>query len=241
MFLMSLPVRPVYRVYRWIWQSIDWLYPPRCGGCGERGERWCENCQRSTHIISPPVCCRCGRPVKSGIECVSCKKAPHRYDALRSYAEFDGSLRNALHRLKYRRDLALGECLSIHLVRLFDDLNWTVEIITPVPLGIARLAERGYNQSALIARPLALACGIDYVPDALQRSKETQSQVGLNALQRKENVAHAFIANPALVSKRNILVIDDVATSGATLDACSAALLESGANRVYCMTLARAL
>jgi ComF family protein len=238
---MSMSVRPFYRMYRWIWAGIDVLYPPRCGGCGMKGDRWCISCQRSTGLILPPICQRCGQTLKSGSECVSCKKSMPHYEALRSWAVFDGPLRNALHRLKYRRDIALGECLTIPLIQLLINLSWPVELITPVPLGIARLAERGYNQSALLARPLALACGLCYDPSSLRRSRETLSQVGLTVLQRKANVARAFTANPAIVAGRNILVVDDVATSGATLDACTEALLEGGANRVYCLTLARAM
>jgi ComF family protein len=238
---MSEPVRPVYRVYRWIWAGIDWLYPPQCGGCGMKGDRWCVSCQSSTQLISPPICRRCGQALKSGYECTSCRKTPPHFEALRSWAVFEGPLRNAIHRLKYRRDIALGECLAVPLINLYNNMCWPVELITPVPLGIARLAERGYNQSALIARPLAMSCGLYYGPTALHRSKETLSQVGLSALQRKENVAHAFSAEPDIVAGRNILVIDDVATSGATLDACAVALLEGGANRIYCLTLARAM
>lgn len=237
---MSEPIPAVYRMYRWIWSGVDWLYPPACGGCGTKGDRWCNNCQCSTLLISPPICRRCGQVIKSGVECLSCKKNPPHYVALRSWAAFDGSLRNALHRLKYRRDVALGDSLANPLIHLFIELNWSVELVTPVPLGIARQAERGYNQSALIAWPLALACKIDYRPNALHRTKETQSQVGLTAAQRKENVAHAFAADPHIVYGRTVLVVDDVATSGATLDACSEALLDSGAKCVYCLTLARA-
>lgn len=238
---MSEPVPAVYRVYRWIWSGVDWLYPPSCGGCGVKGDRWCNNCQRSTRLISPPICRRCGQVIKSSVECLACKKNPPHYLALRSWAAFDGSIRNALHRLKYQRDVALGDRLANPLIKLLIELNWPVELITPVPLGIARLEERGYNQSALIARPLALACKLGYEPNALFRTKETRSQVGLTAIQRKENVLHAFAANPQIVSGRTILVVDDVATSGATLEACSEALLNGGAKGVYCLTLARAV
>jgi ComF family protein len=122
-----------------------------------------------------------------------------------------------------------------------ENLQWNVDVIAPVPLGLARLAQRGYNQSALVAKPLALALGVRYYPLALRRSRETHSQVGLSAVQRKENVKGAFEAKFNLVTGRSILVVDDVTTSGATLDACAAALFEAGARQVYGLTLARAV
>jgi ComF family protein len=124
---------------------------------------------------------------------------------------------------------------------LFELQGWDVGIVAPVPLGIARLKERGYNQAALIARPFSLALGLPYAPEALQRRRETHSQVGLSIAERKENVAGAFSARRDVVASRSVLLIDDVATSSATLDACASALRMDGANQVYCLTLARAL
>jgi ComF family protein len=142
--------------------------------------------------------------------------------------------------MKYRRDLSLGEILARPLVELLEDLDWPVELVVPVPLGVARLRERGYNQATLLARPLALGCGISFRPQALSRVRETRSQVGLSIAQRRENVSGAFQARTGWVSGRNVLVVDDVATSSATLDACASALLSAGAARVYGLTLARA-
>jgi ComF family protein len=146
-----------------------------------------------------------------------------------------------LHQIKYKKNIALGERLAESLCSLFEAQDWPIEIVVPVPLGIARFKERGYNQAALIARPLSLAFDLHYAPHALQRTRETHSQVGLNLSQRKMNVKDAFKARPDVVSRRNVLLIDDVATSSATLDACAAALKQDGAARVYCLTLARAV
>jgi ComF family protein len=161
--------------------------------------------------------------------------------ALRSWAVFGGKIRNALHRLKYQRDIGLGEALSMPLATYLRELQWPIDMIVPVPLGNARLAERGYNQAELLARPVALACAIPLKTKALLRAKETRSQVGLSAVLRRQNVAGAFEAKSSLVKEKNVLVMDDVTTSGATLDACAAALLEAGAHAVYGLTLARAV
>ena len=165
---------------------------------------------------------------------------PH-FDALRAWAVYKGPVRQAIHRLKYKRNIGLGEVFGRRLMDCMLKLRWQVDAIIPVPLGIARLAQRGYNQASLLARPVAWGLGLDYLPQALQRVRETRSQVDLSVLERKRNVTGAFHARCDQVRGRRILVIDDVATSGATIDACAAALLEGGAVQVYGLTLARAV
>jgi ComF family protein len=154
---------------------------------------------------------------------------------------FQGPVRNALHKLKYRRDIALGDKLAEHLCVLYKAQGWSIGLVVPVPLGIARYKERGYNQAALIALPFSLANGLLYEPLALERTRETQSQVGLSLSERKMNVKDAFSAKSRIVSGKDVLLIDDVATSSATLDACAAALRKAGAVQVFCLTLARAM
>ena len=238
---MTMPGNPAYHVYRWIWGGIDWLYPPHCGGCGTPGSRWCEACEQNSQLIKPPICQRCGIEIKYGTECNHCHLSPPKFEALRSWAVFSDPVRKAIHRLKYSRDIAMGESLARPLCDCFRTLNWEIDIVVPVPLGIARKKERGYNQADLLAYPFALTLKLCYEPKALIRARETDSQVGLSLNDRRSNVEEAFIASEAYVRGRTILVVDDVATSGATLDACAQALLKSGAEMVYCITLARAL
>jgi competence protein ComFC len=142
--------------------------------------------------------------------------------------------------MKYVGDMALGEILSRPLVEMLGILSWPIDLVVPVPIGRARQRERGYNQAALLAYPLALCTGIPYRAKALRRKRETRSQVGLNQMERKQNVADAFMAVRELVNGKNVLVVDDVTTTGATLYACAQALLDSGSRSVYGITLARA-
>ncbi len=223
-----------------MWNSLDWLFPPRCGGCGKNGSRWCSECQQATRRVLPPVCSRCGQPQAREGLCPKCRRSAPHFQALRSWGLFEGPLRNALHRLKYRRDIALGEALARHLIEMLEGLAWEIDMVVPVPLGLARQAERGYNQAALLAKPLALGCNLDYNPGSLLKIRNTPSQVGLSFDQRWANVAGSFEAIPNQVAGKNLLVVDDVATSGATLNACAVALLAAGASQVYALTLARA-
>ncbi len=232
--------QPAYFINQWLWSLLDILYPPYCGGCSARGTRWCRKCQMEAVKIVPPICPSCGLGQSRAVLYGSCRRLPPRYTALRSWALFNGPVRNAIHRLKYYKDISLGEVLSRHLINSMETTGWQVDAVIPVPLGVARLAERGYNQASLLARPLALGVRLAYRPDGLRKIRDTPAQVGLSRAQREKNVAGSFQADSSIVSGRRVLLVDDVSTSGATLNACAEALLTGGAAAVYAITLARA-
>ena len=127
------------------------------------------------------------------------------------------------------------------MITSIQKLNWSLDIITSVPLSLVRFKERGYNQATLLARPIALYMNIPFSSKILLRTRETRTQVGLSVLERKENMDGAFTARHELVQGKNVLVVDDVATSGATLNACAKALIDEGASNVYGFSLARAV
>ena len=143
--------------------------------------------------------------------------------------------------MKYRRNMGLGEALAEQMVEFVRSLQWDVDMLIPIPLGKKRLKERGYNQVALVAEPLAHHVGLTYLPQALWKRKDTRSQVGLKHSQRRENVQHAYQADPEAVKQKTILIMDDVATTGSTISSSSEALLAAGARDVYAITIARAL
>lgn len=143
--------------------------------------------------------------------------------------------------MKYRRNVGLGEALASHMAGFLHSLQWDVDMMIPVPLGKSRLKERGYNQVALVAQPLAYHANLLYAPQALWKSRDTRSQVGLNISQRRDNVQHAYQADPTIVKRKAVLLMDDVATTGSTIASCTEALLSAGARDVYAITIARAL
>jgi competence protein ComFC len=230
-----------YFLYRFAWGSLDLIFPPICGGCGQPGSRWCKDCQSKIQHLVEPVCDVCGISVSETGLCADCQRVRPRYRILRSWSAFDGPVRNVLHKLKYRRDMALGDALAAQLSEFAMGLKWPVEMIVPVPLGKKRLQERGYNQVSLIARPLALAAGIVFAPKVLKRVRETRSQVGLTKIERRANVSGAFQARGTRVNGRVVLLMDDVATTGATLSSCADALYAGGARDVFALTVSRAL
>ncbi len=160
---------------------------------------------------------------------------------MRSWAVFDSPVQNALHTMKYRGNVALGDALAAQMQDFLRSLQWKIDMMIPIPLGKQRLKERGYNQVAIVARPLAYHLGLDYAPQALWKSRDTRSQVGLNISQRRENVQNAYQADRSVVNGKSILLMDDVSTTGSTLSSSTEALLAAGARDVYALTIARAL
>ena len=173
--------------------------------------------------------------------CEHCNDTRPAFYVLRSCAVFKEPLRPALRKLKYGRDIGLGEALAWDVAVCLHSLGWQADAIVPIPLSQQRMRERGYNQSGLIAHPLSHIMKWNYLPDALQRVRHTRSQVGLTAAERRENVQAAFTAHAGKVKNKTILLFDDVATTGATLNSASQSLLSAGATRVYALTVAKAL
>lgn len=160
---------------------------------------------------------------------------------MRSWAVFDSPVQDALHTLKYRKNKAIGEPLALQMKDFVRSLGWKVDVLIPMPLGKERLKERGYNQVAMVARPLAYALNLEYAPRGLWKTRETRSQVGLNISQRKENVSKVYQADVKVVNGKSILLMDDVSTTGSTVQSSTESLLSAGARDIYVITIARAL
>ena len=170
-----------YRFWRLAWSGIDLLFPPVCG-CGKIESRWCSNCQSRVPFVIDHFCEVCGIPTNGNgaVSCEKCASNPPAYCTMRSWAVLDSPVQNALHILKYRRNQGIGDELARQIASFVKSLDLNVDMLIPVPLEKKRLKERGYNQVALVARPLAYELGLEYAPQGLWMSRETRSQVGLN-------------------------------------------------------------
>jgi ComF family protein len=186
------------------------------------------------------ACEVCDFPNIEDSGCPDCKESQPCFDTLRSWAIYQGAIREAVHSLKFDGNIGLADTLASLLIDLFWKTGWEIDVVTAVPLSRRRQRIRGFNQSALLAQTVAWGIHKHFQKDAIHRTRETMTQVGLTAVERKNNVANAFFADPEIQNKR-VLLIDDVATTGSTLSACANALKLSGASTVYCMTLARAV
>ncbi len=229
---------------RWVHVSrlaLDWLFPPRCAGCGDLGIVWCAKCQAGVSLIAQPLCEHCGLPMHQSARCAACANHRYVFTSSRSWGVYAGELRQAILSLKHRSNAGLGAVFAKFLVQMFQTQDWNIDLLIPIPLGPQRLRQRGYNQIDLLARPFAELAGLRYADSVLIRRHETLPQFELNAAQRWENLHGSFVADPAPLAGLSVLVIDDIMTTGATLDSAAQALREAGAKKVYAITLARAL
>ncbi len=217
---------------------LDLLFPPRCPACGEPSRRdaapFCDVCCEALLPV-PPACRRCGMPGPVD-PCGACLASPPAFDAVRAGGLFGGPLADAVHAFKYRSRPALAAPLARWLWRRVG-LPPGAAVVS-VPLARRRRRERGYDQAALLADALARAAGAERRRNALRRIRETAPQVGRDREARARNVAGAFAAGA--VSGLDVVLVDDVVTTGATADACARALKAAGARTVSVVSLARA-
>ncbi len=217
---------------------LDLLYPPQCPGCGRVGVLLCDACRWLVQAYPTDVCLRCGHPLLVRGLCATCAETASPLDAVFPATVFTHPIRPAIHAFKYEgvADLAgpLSEWLSVawRLHRLRADF------IVPVPLHKERQIERGYNQSALLARELGQRVGVPVAPAELVRTVRTRPQVGLSRDERRANIAGAFQCAGKLTDLV-VVVVDDVCTTGSTLEACAGALKAAGARQVLGLTVAR--
>ena len=215
---------------------IDFVYPKRCAGCSRRGTWLCDDCRMELPCFTSPWCDRCGVP--GTYSRCKCPSTPGNLEQVRSVGPFDGWLRGAVVQFKYYGEWAraahLGEPLATAVAHLQE-----IDVLVPVPLHSARLRQRGFNQSLLLAQHAGSLLGIEIV-EALVRTRRTSAQVNLGAEQRLANVAGAFAVQPNVeVAGLSVVLIDDVVTTGSTLSACAEALLRAGAASVRAACLAR--
>ena len=236
---------------------IDLIYPPRCPICqvflrdehapqGDQDLPFCRACFKDFTGIDSPICPLCGRPFSEGAErdrvCEDCLRKRPSYDIVRAPFLYQGALMEAIHELKYARRTHLADSLGSLLASFAQ--TWIGElkgcVIMPVPLHPRRLRARGFNQSLLLARCVALKTGfaLDYL--SLRRTRFTKPQTELSSEERKKNVRKAFeVVQPEAVKGKAIVLVDDVATTGSTLNECAKALKRAGADSVLCLVLAR--
>ena len=221
-----------------IGRLLDLVLPPRCGGCGAVGALYCERCRRRTRRLEEPTCRRCGVEVEHARTSCGCRGRLRHLTRLRSAAAYEGPLENALHRLKYEGRRPLAAPLAMLLAERLAVEGLAAGAVSWVPLHPARRRRRGYNQAELLGRELARLCALP-VAEGLQRTRDTPPQVGLDRLRRLDNVRGAFAWGGGPLQRLPLLVVDDVATTGATLEACAAALKAAGAGPVIGLTVAR--
>jgi ComF family protein len=228
--------------------AADLLLPPLCVACRAPVDRHgvlCPSCWREMTFIRPPICDRLGTPLpysETGPTVSTAAQVnPPVYGRARAAVVFSGVARQLVHALKYQdRHEAVGFCAQL-MREAGRDLLADADLIVPVPLSRLRLLARRFNQAALLARKVSMLSGVPFAPRALRRTRHTPPQVGQTMERRRENVAGAFAVRSGavrLLAGRRVVLVDDVITTGATVNACASALLEAGAASVDVLAFA---
>jgi ComF family protein len=217
---------------------LDWLLPPRCGSCRALGSWLCDRCRARVRRLSEPLCPRCGRELEfAGAGC-DCRRRLRSLAGASAAAAYEGPVEAAIHRFKYEGWRALAPALA-DLVPDPAGAAPPPRLLVAVPLHPRRQRARGYNQSELLAGELRSRHRLARPPGRLARVRDTPPQVGLDRLRRRANVAGAFAWHGPPLAGAPVLVVDDVTTTGATLEACAAALRAAGSGPVLGLTIAR--
>ncbi len=211
-------------------QILDLFFPPRCAGCRSRGAWLCTPCYAACRLVPPVDNCEQHRRLASRFLTSSAA----------GYL-FEGALREAIHALKYHHQPRLAEPLGDLLVRYHERYPVTVDAIVPVPLHQDRLRQRGYNQAALLGQRLAQRMGVPLLDHEMVRVRYTSQQAGLNSAERRNNVRQAFRWQSSFRPPARVMVLDDVLTTGATVEAVAQALQAAGSREVHAVALARGL
>lgn len=233
-------------------RTIDIVLPPRCLVTGEAVDApglLAPQFWSKLNFIEAPYCNRCGMPFPFSPEignvtflCGACLDHPPVFDMARQALVYDDNSRDMVLKFKYADKLHFSKTFALWLKRAGADLLPTTDIIAPVPLHRFKLWRRRYNQASLLASSLAQLTGVICLPDLLERNRSTKPHRGLSLRERKTNVSGAFAVRERHAQSlrgKNVLVIDDVHTTGATLNECARALFNVGASKVYTLALAR--
>ena len=219
--------------------ALDLIYPPKCVLCDAGGVFLCEECIGALPRANGSRCDRCWLPLRRA-ECAACAEHPTSLSRLRSVFQYEGGVRHAVHAFKFGGQSSLAPGLGKQLAAAYTQHGLDADLIVPVPLTASRRRIRGYNQALLMATELSKLTGVPF-EEALKRTGHGHTQAGsASAEERRRNVEGVFgVAHGDGVAGKRILLVDDVATTGATLNACAGVLLNTGTLSVSGLTLAR--
>ncbi len=220
--------------------ASDFFFPQFCIGCGIEGDILCVSCLGKLERVSPPFCNRCGLPQTGTGPCLDCSGSGMCIDGIRSSLLFKKLTREIIHQFKYKNLRTLAPLFAGLLNESLANYRLTADVLIPVPLHPARLRERGYNQALLLAVELEKSSHIPVYSNVLGRAANTLPQARTSSsLERHRNMQGAFVSKYGKLKDKRVLLIDDVSTSGATLDACALSLKQAGALSVWGLTVAR--
>jgi len=219
--------------------ALDLVYPPICGVCGRPGAWVCGTCLQGLPRTHGARCDVCWLPLR-GERCYACASRPLPLEMLRTPFRYEGDVRHIVHAFKFGGQSSLAPVLGAQLSEAYEDHRLDVDLIVPVPLTGARKRWRGFDQALLLARELGKLQQLPVVEAMRRRGAATPQAESRGIDQRYSNVQSVFsVSKPEAVRGQRVLLIDDVATTGATLSACARELLDAGADAVLGLAVAR--
>ena len=229
------------KTIEWIPDAAGLLYPRRCPVCQEaveeRGGRVCAVCRTKLPYVRMHFCQRCGKPLLLEEEeyCRDCRRKEHQFEKGRAPFLYDKVMQASIAGYKYggRREYAAFYAEEILNRCAKDMLGWQGAVFLPIPLHSSRRRRRGFNQAELLAKELTKRSGIPTDAGVLVRRKKTRAQKELNDQERLTNLKDAFSVRKGRVPYQNIILVDDIYTTGSTIDAAARVLKENGAEKVY--------
>ncbi len=214
---------------------LDFILPRTCIICNEQINQGllCDNCINYLPSIRNPLCKRCGRPIKKGGLCRYCKGGSM-VEHGRAWSIYMPPVDKIVHYFKYRRQTSLARLIGLGMSNVIkaDNILNKADYIIPVPLFWFKRLKRGYNQARLLTEIISSECHIQSI-NALSRIKNTRSQTRLDPELRKRNVRNAFVLKDRRIENKNVLLVDDVLTTGATINECARVLKSGGAQNIY--------
>lgn len=227
-------------VRRILSEGIGFLFPPRCPICDdlmEPGQEICIWCRREVQTVTEPVCKRCGKQLGDDRReyCSDCARKNHTYRQGKAVFVYRGSIRQSMYRFKYSNRREYAAFYAKEAAKRYR--TWVekkkIEVIVPIPMYPGKKRRRGYNQAEVFARALGRELGIPVERGLVKRVKDTVPQKELNDKERRHNLKNAFQLASDIVKYRQILLVDDIYTTGSTMDAVAEVLLSGGAERIY--------
>jgi ComF family protein len=226
-------------------QFLDMLFPVHCAGCQKIGQVLCRACIAQIQPLPSPICDFCGIPLSTYGVCKNCQYGRPKLSGQRAVSLYQEPLRGCIHGLKYDGNLRLAVPLGLLLAQAYRYYGMQADMLIPVPLHSERQKQRGFNHASLLAEVCSAHIGVPMNDNILVRLRATVAQVDLHPRERYQNVAGAFACSStfarSVLNGRRILIIDDVSTTSATLEACATPLFGAGAKQVWGLVLARPL
>lgn len=226
---------------------LELLYPKRCPGCDvllnrkDYSKGFCPKCRKGIKLIGDNACMKCGAPLRKETDefCPDCRKMNHKFIQGKAVFRYSGPMKNAMYRFKYSNRRCYGKTFSDYALKQYG--SWLkkkgIEVIIPVPMYEKKKRKRGYNQAEVFAKALSELTGIPVQNEIVRRVRDTSPMKQLNYLERKKNLEKAFKLSESSVKFKKVLIVDDIYTTGTTIDVLAEELRLGGASEVYFMSV----